>query len=238
MTALKVLLVLGAGKNIGESLAHSFKAAGYKIVLVSRSAADGQTTSEGYLTLKADLSKPATIPSLFESVKAKLGGPPTVVVYNAASLPAPTDPTNPFTIPIESLESGLALMNTSAYIAAREAVAGFDSLPKDAPKAFLYTGNALAAITVPVVPYVSLGIGKSTASYWIGAASQIYKEKGYKFFFPDERTASGAPVGGDVSGSAAASFYLKLVEEENDIPWFATFVDGKGFVDFPDSRRV
>lgn len=180
MAAAKILLVLGAGKNIGQSLGYTFKAAGYKVALVSRSAVDGETTPEGFLTVKADFTKPATIPSVFEAVKAKLGGPPNVVVYNAAALTPSSDAANPFTVPIESLENDMAVNNTSAYIAAGEAVAGFDTLPKNTPKAFIYTGNALAAIILPVGRVITLGIGKSASSYWIGTASEMYKEKGYK----------------------------------------------------------
>ncbi|AEO67133.1 75b3929b-a0a2-4b1a-b665-7db53caa5a2e [Thermothielavioides terrestris] len=237
MAASKILLVLGAGKNIGQSLGRGFKAAGYKVALVSRSAADGQTTAEGFLTLRADLSNHASVPPLFEAVKKKLGGPPTVVVYNAGAVVSPVDAANPFTVPLDGLESVTAVTHTSAYVAAREAVAGWESLPKEVPKAFIYTGNICAAVVLPKTFTVSFGSGKSAASYWIGLASEVYKEKGYKFYFADERVETGEPVYSKISGPAAGEFYLKLAEEETDIPWYATFVAGKGFVDFPESRR-
>lgn len=180
MSALRILLVLGAGKNIGQGVAKSFKAAGYKIALVSRGASDGQTTSEGILTLRGDLSKPTTVPALFKTVTEKLGGAPTVVIYNAAAVTMPSDKTNPFTVPVEALESDMAVMNTSAYVAAREAVAGFAALPEDVPKAFIYTGNMLAAVSLPSAAFVGLATGKSAAASWIGSASKIFKDKGYK----------------------------------------------------------
>lgn len=180
MAASKILLVLGAGKNIGQSLANGFKAAGYQVALVSRSAVDSQITPEGFLTIKGDLKNPASILAIFETVKSKLGGPPTTVVYNAMAVSMPTDPTNPFTTPVESFEGDFTVSNTSAYIAAREAVAGFEAADESAPKAFIYTGNFLAAVTVPMAQYITLGVGKSAASYWVGAASSIYKEKGYR----------------------------------------------------------
>ncbi|KAK5991478.1 hypothetical protein PT974_09761 [Cladobotryum mycophilum] len=217
MAATKILLVLGAGKNIGQHIAQGFKAAGYKIALVSRSAADNETTPEGYLTLKGDLTQPS--------------------IYNAAAVSQPADQQNHFSIPIKDLDADLAVNHTSAYVAAGQAVAGFDTLPKDTPKVFIYTGNLLAAVTKPVPFFTSLGIGKSAASYWIGASSQLYKDKGYKFYFADERTETGDPVGNAISGPAAAEFYVELADDKKEVPWFATFVPGKGYVDFPDSKR-
>ncbi|KAI5459032.1 hypothetical protein BGZ63DRAFT_361000 [Mariannaea sp. PMI_226] len=235
----KILLVLGAGKNIGQGVADKFRSAGYRVALVSRSANHGEKTPEGDLTLRADLSDVSSVPPVFAEVKKAFGGPPSVVVYNAATLTAPEDPENLFTVPIEKFEQNLVVLNTSPYIAAREAISGFETLDKDTPKAFIYTGNLLAGRTQPVPLYVVLGTGKSAASYWIGSASGIYKDKGYKFYFADERSPEGQGVpSGKLSGKAAGDFYWQLSEEENDIPWFATFVAGKGYVYFPESSRT
>ncbi|KAM5354959.1 hypothetical protein ACJ41O_001605 [Fusarium nematophilum] len=235
----KIVLVLGAGKNIGHGVAQKFRSAGYRVALVSRSVEDRGTTPEGDTTLRADLSNPSSVPSIFAAVKEILGGPPNVVVYNAATFTPPTDPQNPFTVPIEALERDLSLLNTSAYIAAREAVAGFEATGADLPKAFIYTGNTLAGATSPLPVLVGLGTGKSAASYWIGSASAFYKEKGYKFWFADERDAEGHALPLDrLSGKEAGEFYWKLAEEKLDIPWFATYVVGKGYVYFPGSSRT
>lgn len=59
-----------------------------------------------------------------------------------------------------------------------------------------------------------------------------------RFFYADERTERGDPVLDKISGPEAGEFYLSLVEEDADIPWYATFVKGKGFTDFPESRRA
>ncbi|KAF5008876.1 hypothetical protein FDECE_4900 [Fusarium decemcellulare] len=235
----KILLVLGAGKNIGQGVANKFRSAGYRVALVSRSAEDRKTTPEGDITLRADLSNPSVVPGIFTAVKETLGGPPSVVVYNAATLVPPTDPQNPFTVPVESFESTLALLNTSPYIAAREAVAGFEAAGGDIVKAFIYTGNNLAGATNPLPLLISLGTGKSAASYWIGSASGFYKEKGYKFYFADERSPEGHGVPLEkLSGKAAGEFYWELAEKTQDIPWFATYVAGKGYVHFPKSSRT
>lgn len=35
-----------------------------------------------------------------------------------------------------------------------------------------------------------------------------------------------------VGGESSAEFYLNLATEDVDVPWHATFVAGKGYVDF------
>lgn len=58
------------------------------------------------------------------------------------------------------------------------------------------------------------------------------------FYFADERTAEGRAVTTGVSGAAHAEAYLKLAEGKVDQPWHTTFVAGKGFVDFPETRKA
>lgn len=180
MASSKILLILGAGSNVGHGVARAFKKAGYRVVLVSRRALDGHITPDGFFNIKADLADFASVPTIFATVKAKFGEYPNVVVYNAAAMSPPSDPANPFTLPVQDLERDMAINNTSAYVAAREAVFGFEKLPEELSKVFIYTGNQLPAVVMPVPSVVGLGIGKSAASYWIGTASTIFKENGYK----------------------------------------------------------
>ncbi|RFU81833.1 short-chain dehydrogenase reductase sdr [Trichoderma arundinaceum] len=231
-----IALILGAGSNTGRALSDTFSQAGYKVALVSRSAKE--SSSDKQISIAADLTKLETIPSIFDTVRQKLGADPNIVVYNAAALTFPSDKTNPFSIDVTAFELNLRLMNTAAYVAARESVAGFDKLPKALSKAFIYTGNWLNAVISPNVNYVTLASGKSAAAPWIGTASVHYKEKGYGFYFADERTPEGRPVGNDISGPAHAEFYLQLAEHKVDAPWHATFVAGKGLVDFPETRQT
>jgi hypothetical protein len=58
------------------------------------------------------------------------------------------------------------------------------------------------------------------------------------FYFADERTAEGRPVNNNVSGDAHAEAYLQLAEGKVEQPWHTTFVAGKGFVDFPETRKA
>lgn len=172
-----IALILGAGSNVGQSLASAFSQAGYKVALVSRSIQE--SSSDKQIQIPADLSKPDNVPSIFESVRQKLGADPNVVIYNAASLTPPSDSSNPFTIDIDAFDKDLRLNNTSAYVAAREAVVGFERLDKALPKTFIYTGNWLNAVTMSNPIFVTLAAGKSAAAAWIGGASVHYKNKGY-----------------------------------------------------------
>ncbi|KAI9147256.1 Heterokaryon incompatibility protein s [Paramyrothecium foliicola] len=181
------------------------------------------------LTIQADLRDSSVVSSILDTVRERLGAPPTVVVYNAAALTIPSDESNIFSIPLENFERDLAIMDMTAFVAAGQAVAGFESPQNSVPKAFIHIGNILAAPTRAVPRIITLGTGKSAASYWIGAASGFYKDKGYRFHFADERKADCNPLALDeLSGSGAGEFYLQLAEEDNGIPWFATFVAGRG----------
>lgn len=48
-----------------------------------------------------------------------------------------------------------------------------------------------------------------------------------RFFFADERKASGKTVGFDVSGESHVPVYLELVESGDDKPYYVTFAEGK-----------
>jgi hypothetical protein len=53
-----------------------------------------------------------------------------------------------------------------------------------------------------------------------------------RFYYADERKEDGAPIGTAISGSAHANFYYELAQRKEQGPWDATFVEGKGYVDF------
>ena len=80
----KVLLVLGAGGNIGASVASLFAQNGYKIALAARRLQDG-INEDGNLHIQADFSHADSVESAFDKVSAQFG-PPNVVVYNGASI--------------------------------------------------------------------------------------------------------------------------------------------------------
>lgn len=54
-----------------------------------------------------------------------------------------------------------------------------------------------------------------------------------RFFYADERKEDGSIKGMELDGEAHGEFFAELAKHEGNIPWDATFVKGKGFVDFP-----
>lgn len=64
------------------------------------------------------------------------------------------------------------------YAAIKESLAGFDSLPNDSPKVFLYTGNKLNE--GPAQGMLTLGLGKVATAQIIELASGAYAKKGYR----------------------------------------------------------
>ena len=49
---------------------------------------------------------------------------------------------DPLSAPIENIQKDLAVNTISAYASAQEAVKGFEKLPSDAKKTFIFAGNA------------------------------------------------------------------------------------------------
>ena len=76
-----VILILGAGANVGTHVARSFAAKGYRVALTSRTSPDQETTGKGNLHLQSDLTDPGSVAGVFAKVRDLLG-PPSVVVYN------------------------------------------------------------------------------------------------------------------------------------------------------------
>jgi hypothetical protein len=111
--------------------------------------------------------------------------------------------------------------------------------PSTHNKVFIYTGTASVGVLVPT--FMSLGVTKNAAVYVIETAAAIYGregkgEKGF-WYFGDERMENGQPMSKQpLSGDGHAEYYWQLVNKREQSPWNATFVTGKGYVDF-DSHR-
>ncbi len=78
-----VVLILGAGANIGANVARAFAAKGYKVALAARKLKD-ETNEEGQLTIASDFADPSSVVAAFSKVREVLGDP-SVVVYNGSS---------------------------------------------------------------------------------------------------------------------------------------------------------
>lgn len=179
MAPTPVVLILGAGPRIGASVAEKFASKGYKVAVASRKGTDS-TTPEGFYSIKADFADPESIAGLFKAVKSQFNAAPSVVIYNAPSLTPPPAQDSIFSIPAARFTHDLKVNTIAAYTAAQEAVAGWASLPKEAKKSFIYTGNILNVAVLPVPLMVDLGVGKAASAYWIGVADATLSAKGYR----------------------------------------------------------
>ncbi|KAL9110602.1 MAG: hypothetical protein Q9227_004960 [Pyrenula ochraceoflavens] len=222
-----VLLILGAGANVGQHVARTFAAKGYKIALASRTSDEKNSTAD-QINIASDLADPNSVAAVFSKVKASLGLP-SVVVYNAGAA-ASNDPKDPLSLPLTDFTRDLSINTVSAFVAAQQAAAAFSQLPGSASRTFIYTGNCLNTMTLP--PLMSLGVGKSATARMIQSAAEGYKDKGFKFYYADQRKADGAPAYMDIDGEAHGTFYLELAEGKQQGPWQQTFVKGEGYKDF------
>ena len=75
-----VILILGAGPNIGQAVARIFASRGYKVALAARSLNEADST-ENQLNIKSDFSNSNDVVDAFKKVN-KVLGIPSVVVYN------------------------------------------------------------------------------------------------------------------------------------------------------------
>jgi NAD(P)-dependent dehydrogenase (short-subunit alcohol dehydrogenase family) len=80
MSSQAVVLVLGAGPNIGQHVSRAFAAKGYKVAMASRSVKK-EDDSPNQTNFQFDLSDPFSIPKVFTKVKDTVGIP-SVVIYN------------------------------------------------------------------------------------------------------------------------------------------------------------
>lgn len=75
-----VILILGAGPNIGQAVARTFASRGYKVALAARSLNEADST-DNQLNIMSDFANPEDVVNAFKRVN-KVFGIPSVVVYN------------------------------------------------------------------------------------------------------------------------------------------------------------
>ncbi|KAK1985476.1 hypothetical protein LZ30DRAFT_708375 [Colletotrichum cereale] len=225
-----VVLILGAGPRVGLTAARAFASKGYKVAVATRSLKEADST-DNQLNIKSDFANPSDVVNAFIKVRKELGIP-SVVVYNAGAATF-SPPGDPFAISLEAFKRDMTVNNTSVFVAAQQAVLGFAELPADEPKTFFFTGNILNVAPLP--QFLESGAGKSASAHMMMAAAAEYKEKGFKFYYVDERKADGSAAF-KIDGEAHAKLFLGLAEEKTQGPWLQTFVKGAGYKDFGPYR--
>jgi NAD(P)-dependent dehydrogenase (short-subunit alcohol dehydrogenase family) len=179
MATNPVVLILGAGPRIGAAVAEKFASNGYQVAVASRSGS-GTKTAKGFLSLKADFTKPDSIPALFDAVRTEFHTSPSVVIYNAAALTSPPDKDSTLSISAEIVALDVNVNTISPYVAAQQAVRGWETLPKETKKTFIYTGNIMNVSIVPMPLMLHKGMGKSASAFWIGLADATYSALGFR----------------------------------------------------------
>lgn len=174
---MPVVLLLGAGPRIGAAVADKFSNNGYSVAVASRSGG-GTKKNKEFLSLKSDFADPSSIPALFDAVKAEFKTAPSVVIYNAAAFTTPPDKESVLSIQSQSVASDLNVNTISPYVAAQQALKGWEALPEDAKKTFIYTGNIMNVSVIPMPLMLNLGIGKAASSFWIGVADATLSSSG------------------------------------------------------------
>lgn len=143
-----------------------------------------------------------------------------------------TTPEETFSISADVFANDLAINTTSAFIAAQEAMTSFRALPLAMPKTFIYTGNILNEGPLP--GFLTLGMGKVASAHMIEIGDGLYRDQNIRFFFVDERMPDGSAMLKGAGPQAHADIFLSLADRTaGDVPWQITFVNGKGYVEFP-----
>ncbi|KAK9344119.1 hypothetical protein V1522DRAFT_430993 [Lipomyces starkeyi] len=172
----------------------------------SRRLKEDSTTDQ--VNISSGLSDPDSVIGVFSKVKALLVLP-SVVIYNASAATR-NDAKNP-------LNRDLNINTIRAFVAAQQAVLGFEQLPESASKTFIYTGNILNTTTM--APLMGLGVGKSVTAHIIQSAATAYIDRGFKFYYADERKADGSAAYVDINGEAHGKLYVQLAEGKSQGPW-------------------
>jgi hypothetical protein len=119
-------------------------------------------------------------PPLFDAVKAEFHTSPSVVIYNAAALTNPPDKDFIFSISAESVTLDLNVNNISPYVTAQQAVSGWETLPEETKKTFIYKGNIMNVSIISMPLMLDLGMDKSASAFWIGLADATYSARGFR----------------------------------------------------------
>jgi NAD(P)-dependent dehydrogenase (short-subunit alcohol dehydrogenase family) len=75
-----IILILGAGANIGHHVARAFAAKGYRVASAARKLKNEDSTPT-QLNIQSDFADPDAVAGAFAQTKAAMGLP-SVVVYN------------------------------------------------------------------------------------------------------------------------------------------------------------
>ncbi|KZV87309.1 hypothetical protein EXIGLDRAFT_800718 [Exidia glandulosa HHB12029] len=218
-----VALILGAGANVGKGVraaAQALKSQGYTVVVGSRSATKVDGASHA---VNLDATQPETIKAAFAETE-QFAGPPNVVVFNTSALTPP--PGDAVSVPLEAFSRDVSFGTTGLYAAVQEAVAAFRKAPKQAPKAFIYTGNILPFVPANKPFFLTGGVSKVAAAYQMQLFGNSFKEENFGFYFASQISRTGGPVTmAQLSGLAHGVAYWNLIQRKEQGDWDLRFYE-------------
>lgn len=168
----RIALVTGGGSGIGKAVALAFARAGYQTVITGRRqealdavvAEAGDDSGAGMTAISADITDPASVAALFNTVKARFGR--LDVLFNNAGTIAPS-------IPLEELsfEQWKKVIDTNVTGVFLCTQAAFRLMKDQTPRGGRIINNGSISATAPrpnSAPYTAskhavLGLTKSTA---------------------------------------------------------------------------
>jgi len=120
MDNAKVALVTGAGSGIGRAASLALCAAGYRVVLAGRRAAQLEQTASGtgMLVVPTDVGQPESVRALFAKTKETFGR--LDVLFNNAGIGAPGVPMEEITY--DQWNAVVQVNLTGAFLCAQEAI--------------------------------------------------------------------------------------------------------------------
>ncbi len=200
MTSKLVAFIIGAGSNVGDSVAQTLLKQNYKVALGSRNP-KRDNVPEGLYPFSIDVTKPESINPAFDKVIADIG-PPNIVIFNGVYffprivnqmtdlllLAATFERSNledPLSLPFSGFSRDHAV-TASFYLAAQEALSSFRSpIHKDSVKAFIVTGNLLAFIPAAASEATRFGLGlqKRSEAYLTELFHNVYAKEGIRYVF-------------------------------------------------------
>ncbi|KAK7042985.1 hypothetical protein VNI00_008722 [Paramarasmius palmivorus] len=228
MSSPLVAFILGAGANVGRSIALKLKENSYAVAVGSRNPDKEASKKDGFFPVPVDITSQESLTKAFETVKKELGAP-NVVIYNAAILEVPKEPSDPLSLDIEGFNKSV-IFGQNVFLAAQLALPGFRSEGhKSNPRAFITTGNLLPFIPATVTRLVSLSTQKVVESHLAELFSNTYSKEGVRFHYAHFVGEDGAiPPYSDflVSGPDHAKAYWDLISSEKIERWDYRFVKG------------
>lgn len=89
---------------------------------------------------------------------------------------------DPASVELDIVTANLNVSVVSAYAALQEFVTSIRNLSKDVFKTFIYTGNSLNIVPLPII--VHTGVGKAGAANLIEGSALAYQKEGFRCVYP------------------------------------------------------